>query len=214
MANTNGYQKITTMGTDVPLRVAKGHYATNHAHTNYYLDLSMIKSRASEAKGIAQSLTSLYLYGTTIDTIIADEGTQVIAAYLAEELTKAGVLNTNAHKTIYIVTPEFNSNSQIILRDNLKPMVDGKHILILMGNLTTGKTANRVVEAVQYYGGILSGIAAVFSAIDNLNGIPVRSVFGKADLPDYAFYDYHECPMCKAKQKIDGLANAFGISML
>ena len=57
-------------------------------------------------------------------------------------------------------------------------------------------------------------LLAGMKAIDNLNGIPVRSVFGKADLPDYAFYDYHECPMCKAKQKIDGLANAFGISML
>ncbi len=214
MANTNEYRKITTMGTDVPLRVAKGHYATNHAHTNYYLDLSLLKTRASEAKGIAQMLTNLYLYGTTVDTIIADEGTQVIAAYLADELTKAGVLNTNAHKTIYIVTPEYNSNSQIILRDNLKSMVDGKHVLILEGNLTTGKTANRVVEAVQYYGGILSGIAAVFSAVTELNGIPVRSVFGKADLPDYEFYDYHDCPMCKAKQRIEGLVNAFGISML
>ena len=29
----------------------------------------------------------------------------------------------NAHKTIYIVTPEYTSGSQIILRDNLAPMV-------------------------------------------------------------------------------------------
>ena len=42
----------------------------------------------------------------------------MIGAYLAEELTRAGVLSTNAHKTIYVITPEYNSNSQMVFREN------------------------------------------------------------------------------------------------
>ena len=43
------YDKIQTTGTDTPLKIVKGHFATNHAHTNYYFDLTTVKSRLSEA---------------------------------------------------------------------------------------------------------------------------------------------------------------------
>ena len=82
------------------------------------------------------------------------------------------------------------------------------------GTVSTGKSANRVMEAVNYYGGRLSVVSAVFSAMDSVNGIPVLSVFGKKDLPDYQCSDYHDCPLCRAGQPIDGLVNAFGISIL
>ena len=29
----------------LPLRVARGHFATNHSHINYYIDLTMTKHR-------------------------------------------------------------------------------------------------------------------------------------------------------------------------
>ena len=54
------------------------------------------------------------------------EGTEVIGAFLSEELTRSGVLSKNMHKTIYIVRPEFNNNSQIIFRDNTAPMIKDK----------------------------------------------------------------------------------------
>ena len=43
----------------------------------------------------------------------------------------------NAHQTIYVITPEYTTGSQIILRDNLAPMVKGKHVLILAASITT-----------------------------------------------------------------------------
>ena len=43
---------------------------------------------------------------------------------------------------------------------------------------------------------------------------PVYSVYNISDLPDYASYDYRECPYCKAGQKLDGLVNSFGFSKL
>ena len=210
----NSYQKIEVTGISLPLKVTRGHFATNHSHTNYYIDLTTVKTRASEAHMVAAKLVERYLFGLVVDTIICDEGTEVIGAFVAEELTKSGAMNTNAHKTIYIIKPEFNTNSQIIFRDNIKPMVRGKNVLILEGSVSTGKSINKVIEAVKYYGGKLSGVTAVFSAITAYNGIPVVSVYGKNDLPDYAYADYNECPLCKAGQPIDGLVNSFGVSMI
>ena len=210
----NSYQKIEVTGISLPLKVTRGHFATNHSHTNYYIDLTTVKTRASEAHMVAAKLVERYLFGLVVDTIICDEGTEVIGAFVAEELTKSGAMNTNAHKTIYIIKPEFNSNSQIIFRDNIKPMVRGKNVLILEGSVSTGKSLHKVIEAVKYYGGKLSGVSAVFSAITSYNGIPVVSVYGTNDLPDYAYADYNDCPLCKAGKPIDGLVNSFGISMI
>lgn len=210
----NRYTKIQTMGCDTPLKATPGHYATNHAHTNYYLDMTTLKARTNEAQGIAKALMGLYLYDTVIDTIICMEGTEVIGAFLSEELTKSGFLSMNSHKTIYVVRPEFNSNSQIIFRDNLVPMIREKHVVVLMASVTTGLTVNKVLESIHYYGGILQGVSAVFSAVDEVNGVPVKAVFGRKDIPDYASYDYRDCPLCKAGKKLDALVNAFGYSIL
>ena len=47
-----------------------------------------------------------------------------------------------------------------------------------------------------------------------MDGVPIKAVFGKKDLPDYASYDYRHCPLCEKKQKLDALVNAFGYSAL
>lgn len=208
------FTKIQTAGTDASLKVKAGHYATNHAHINYYIDVTTLKTRTSEAQEIARALVGMYLYDTVVDTIVCMEGTEVIGAFLSEELSKGGFLSTNAHKTIYVVSPEFNNNSQIIFRDNLLPMIRGKNIMVLMSSVTTGLTVNKAVECIQYYQGILQGVSAIFSAIDEINGISIKSVFGRKDLPDYAYYDYRSCPYCKAGQKLDALVNTFGYSAL
>ena len=41
---------------NVPLRVVKGHFATNHSHINYYIDVTKQKVRLSEAKAMAKEL--------------------------------------------------------------------------------------------------------------------------------------------------------------
>ena len=210
----NTYTKIHTVGTETALKVTPGHFATNHSHTNYYVDMTTLKARTNEAQGIARALAGLYLYDTVIDTIICLEGTEVIGAFLAEELTKNGFLSMNRHKTIYVVSPEYNSNSQIIFRDNLVPMIRGKHVIVLTASVTTGLAVNKALECIQYYGGIMQGVSAVFSAVDVVDGMKIQSVFGKKDLPDYEVYDYRDCPLCKKGERLRALVNAFGYSKL
>ncbi len=199
---------------NVPLRIARGHFATNHSHINYYIDITFQKTRLSEAKTSAYALVSHFINDTPVDTILCLDGTAVLGTCVAEELTKSGFRTINAHQTIYILEPEYNANSQIIFRDNVKPMITGKHVLVLMASVTTGFTAGRSIEAIKYYGGHVAGVAALYRAVDEVAGYPVRSVYSIADLPDYASYDYRNCPYCKQGKKIDALVNSFGYSSL
>ena len=199
---------------NVPLRFARGHFATNHSHINYYIDITYQKTRLSEAKATAYQLVSHFINDTPVDTILWLDGTAVLGTCVAEELTKTGFCTINQHQTIYVLEPEYNANSQIIFRDNIKPMIQGKHVLVLMASVTTGFTAKRSIEAIGYYGGRVAGVASIYSAVDDVAGYPVRSVYTVQDMPDYESYDYRECPYCKAGQKLDALVNSFGISAL
>ena len=199
---------------DVPLRVARGHFATNHSHINYYIDITFAKTRLAEAQSVAKTLVATFKNDTPVDTILCLDGTAVIGTCLAQELTKSGFRSLNAHNTIYVIEPEYNSNSQMIFRDNIQPMIRNKHVLILMASCTTGYTANKGIEAVGYYGGEAVGIAAIYRAVDEINGYPVRSIYSVKDIPDYASYDYKECPYCKKGRRLDALVNSHGYSWL
>ena len=198
----------------VPLRVAHGHFATNHSHINYYIDITYHKTRLSEAKETAKELVKHFINDTPVDTILCLDGTAVLGTCLADELTKSGIRTINQHQTIYVIEPEYNANSQIIFRDNIKPMIQDKHVLVLMASVTTGFTAKRSMEAIGYYGGNIAGVAGIYRAVDEVAGYPVRSVYSIKDLPDYESYDYRECPYCKKGRKLDALVNSFGFSAL
>ena len=198
----------------VPYRVARGHFATNHSHINYYIDITFQKTRLSEAKDSARDLVAHFINNTPVDTILCLDGTAVLGACVAEELTKTGFRTINQHQTIYVIEPEFNSNSQMFFRDNLQPMLRNKHVLVLMASVTTGFTAKRAIEAIGYYGGRVAGVAAIYRAVDEVEGYPLRSVYSVEDIPDYASYDYRECPYCKQGKRLDALVNSFGYSAL
>ena len=199
---------------NVPLRVAHGHFATNHSHINYYIDITYPKTRLSEAQEVAKQMVATFKNNTPVDTILCLDGTAVIGTCLAQELTKSGFRTINAHQTIYVIEPEYNSNSQMIFRDNIQSMVRNKNVLILMASCTTGYTANKGIEAISYYGGEVVGVAALYSMVDEINGLPVRSVFNVKDIPDYESFDYKDCPYCKRGRKLDALVNSHGYSWL
>ena len=198
----------------VPLRVAHGHFATNHSHINYYIDITYQKARLSEAKDSASELVTHFVNDTPVDTILCLDGTSVLGTCVAEELTKSGFRTINQHQTIYVIEPEYNANSQIIFRDNIKPMIQDKHVMILMASVTTGYTAKKAIEAIGYYGGNVTGVASIYRTVDEVGGYPVRSVYSIKDIPDYESYDYRDCPYCKKGRKLDALVNSFGFSAL
>ena len=198
----------------VVLKAIPGHFITPNSHVNYYLDMTTIKSRLSEASAAAKELSKKISPETIVDTIVCMDGCEIIGAYLAEELTKAGVISINYHKTIYITTPEVVNSGQLLFRDNIQPMIKGKNVLLLMASATTGQTLIKATQALNYYGATISGISAVFSAANSSMGIPIQALFTIKDIPDYKAYAPEGCSMCRDKKQIDAFANAFGYSSL
>lgn len=211
----NDYVKIPAqMDPNVTLKVIDGHFATPNSHITCYMDITTMKTRCSEAHGVATLLAKHYSVATPVDTIICLNGTEVIGTFLAEELTKTGVLSYNAHKTIYVVSPEYTPSGQIIFRDNMQIAIRNKNVLILGGSITTGASFSIAMECLEYYQAKTSGACAVFSMIDEIAGIPVIAAFHPSDVPQYQSYKHTDCPICKAGKKLDAIVNGFGYSVL
>ncbi len=197
-----------------PLRLAKGHFATGHSHLNYYIDFTMSKHRLSEAQAGAKILCNQIPSTQVIDTILCLDGTEMIGTCMATELSRAGYMNMNTHRTIYVVSPEYIGGNQMIFRDNTAPMIVGKHVMILAASVATGYTVRSAIEAIRYYHGLPEGVCSVFSCVEQCENFPIRSIYNKNDILGYESHSAHDCPMCKAGKKLDGLVNSHGISSL
>ncbi|MBQ8306224.1 MAG: orotate phosphoribosyltransferase [Blautia sp.] len=207
------YVKLTSQRYhDVVLRVIPGHFVTPNSHVNYYMDMAALKSRTSEARAAARALSEFYYSSTYVDTIICLDGTEVIGAYLAEELSHVGVISANRHKSIYVISPEYNNSGQMIFRENIQQWINDKNVLLLLASATTGKTMAQSVESLIYYGAKITGISAIFSVTTKLMGMPVHYLFSPTDLPDYATYSHDDCALCKKKIRVDAMCNGFGIT--
>ena len=191
-----------------------GHFATRHSHNTHYIDITRMKHEHTMAREAAMFLAQRYTYEKGVDTVVCLDGSEVIGAFLARHLAKKEMFAINQDKNINVITPEFDSNGQLIFRDNLVSMVEDQDVLILISTVNSGKTARRAVECVQYYGGKVQGIAAIFRVPDAVEGVPVYSLFSPADIPGYATHDPKQCPMCAAGMKIEALSNSYGFSLL
>lgn len=191
-----------------------GHFATRHSHNSHYIDITRMKHEHTMAREAGVVLAQRYTYTSPIDTIVCMDGSEVIAAFLAWHLARKDRFNVNEDKSIDVITPEFDHTGQMIFRDNLLPMVQGKNVLLLISTVKSGKTIAQTVNCMTFYGASIQGIAAIFSTAEEVDGIPVCSIFTPENIPDYVTSEAKECPMCKAGQKIDAIANSYGLSKL
>ncbi len=198
---------------NVRLGLIPGHFATNHSHVNYFVDMTTIKVQYRTARETARELAKAYAHTKHIDAIICQEGTEVIGAFLARELAQYGS-GMNEGNDIAVITPENNMNGQMIFRDNIQGKIYNKEILLLMASVSTGKTISRCVDCLQYYSGNLVGVSAIFSAIDDYNGVPVNAMFTTKDMPEYKTAAPAECPLCVAGKKVDAIVNSYGYSKI
>lgn len=224
---------------EVALKVTKGHFSSDRFHINYYIDMTSLKRRRKEAQEVAKAMVSRYVSRVnlpsgnislaggdmeqlmaslstkaTIDTVICMDGCEVIGAYVAEELSNVGVTTLNSHHTSYIITPEFDSTGQMVVRDNIRPMLKDKHVLVVLATAMSGRTISKSIRCIRSYGGIIEGISVIFSAVDEIEGYPVNSVFGVSDLPDFKLSDPDQCPDCQNGIKLDAIVNSYGYTVL
>ncbi len=207
------YKKIDhSKNKDVVLRYIPGHFITPSTHVNYYMDLTDMKARQREARATGEELADLYLASDVVDTILCLNGTEVVGAYMANKLTKAGIISANRHQTIYITSPEYNISGQMMFRENNLHMIKGKKVLVLIDTATTGSTLKSAVGSIRFYGGTPIGISAIFSVATQIDNIPIRSLYTTKNLPDYASYASDNCPLCQKGIPVDAICNGFGYS--
>lgn len=203
-----------SQSSSLVLHAIPGHFATSHSHINYYVDVTSIKTRVSEAKEAAKILNSKIQKTSYIDTLICMDDTEMIGAFLCEEMERDGIRSINSHETLYVVSPEINNNNQMLFRDNNKGAVEGKHVVLLLATTTTGETIRRALECIRYYGGTVVGVASVFSTIDSVDGVKIERIFDTNDVMNYQAYPAHDCPYCRNGQRIEAMVNGFGYSKL
>lgn len=209
------YTIVSKSDDRVFIHAMPGHFVTASSHMNYYVGTSDIKHNHDVSVDTAMLMARYYAERSIeVDTVLCLYETQALGAYLAHELSRPNMLNPNPNNTVYVLGPEYDAQGNIIFRDNLRKLITGRKVILLISCITSGKTIERAMESVTYYGGNVVGITSIFSAVENINGVEVNTVFNKEDLPAYEAYTPHECPHCRAGEKVDAISNGYGYSLL
>lgn len=204
----------STKNPKARIKILQGHFATSHSHINTYIDMSTVKVRHNNGRETAKVLAEEYINTTLVDTIVCLEETDTIGTFMAEQLADVNQYSLSKGNNISIVTPEYHQSGQILFRDNKQRMIKNMQVLILAASITTGKSVKQAIESILYYGGTVCGICSIFSSINRINGMDVKTIFTSADLPNYRAYAPGECPMCREGKPLEAIVNSFGYSKI
>ncbi|MBR1762123.1 MAG: orotate phosphoribosyltransferase [Eubacterium sp.] len=209
------YKLISPRSDKVFIHVVPGHFVSANNHINYYIGTSDVKHNHDVSVDTAMLLSEYYnTNGISVDTVLCLYETQALGAYLAHELSRPNMFRMDSKQEIFVVGSEYDANGNLIFRDNLVRMIKEKNVVVLISAITSGKTVERAMESVEYYGGNVVGISSVFSAAESINGVHVNTIFSSSDIPEYSAYQAHDCPMCKQGMAVLAIANSYGYSVL
>lgn len=212
---SNIYTITSPRNDRVFIHVMAGHFISSSNHINYYIGTSDVKHNHEVSVDTAMLLAEYYnTNDIDVDTVLCLYETQTLGAYLAHELARPNMLNPNPDQSVFVVGSEYDAAGNLIFRDNLRRMIQDKNVLVLISCITSGRTVERAMESVQYYGGNVVGISSVFSAKQEIGGITVNTIFTTDDIPGYTSYPAHSCPLCQQGQPVDAISNGYGYSKL
>ena len=99
---------------DISINVIPGHFATRHSHINYYVDLVSVICSSQASQAAAKALVSRYVASTPVESIVCLDGGEVVAAFMAFEMSRKETRSVNAGADIAIVTPELDSSGSCV----------------------------------------------------------------------------------------------------
>jgi orotate phosphoribosyltransferase len=198
----------------ITMKVITGHFTTSHAHVSHYLDVSDMKSNALIARDVARELAIPYLTSTMVETIVCMERTEVVGAYLAEELLQEGMSVVNSSGVIHVVTPINSHNRTLVFQDSTIEWISNRNILLLVASLSSGRTVKSALDCLEYYNGNVVGISSLFLASHEKQVKEVHALFTSEDVQDYRLYSSSECEMCAAGKKLDAIISSEGYTKI
>jgi len=194
----------------IVMDVIPGHFTTNSVHSTHYPDVSRLKTSISTAREVARELALPYKSSSIIDTIVCLERTEVIGAFIAEELQDPGIGALNSDKEIMIISPQINANRNLVFPDNTVPYIRHKNILLLMATIVSGKQLSLALDCLDYYEGRLAGITTLFWATQRDTPKEVVALFTSDDIPGYHQSPSGDCEMCRRNIPLDALISSDG----
>jgi len=198
----------------IAIDVISGHFTTNNVHTNYFLDVSVLKSNTFLARDVARELVIPYQSSTLIDTIVCMEKMEVVGAYVAQELVQDGTSVMNTGKVIHVVSPMNNAYGKLVFPDSAVKWVSGKNILLLFATVSSGRSLNIALECINYYKGNIVGISSLYRASNVMTAKEVHCLFTADDIPGYKLFSTGECEMCKNGQGLDAIISSEGYTKI
>jgi len=221
---TNIYSVSLAKNPKIAIKIISGHFTTGNAHSNNYIDYSELKCNAALAREVACELAIPYLSTTHIDTIVCMGRTDVIGAFLAQELLSEGASVINTGGEIYIVSPNSNTYGNLVFPNSKVGWINGKNILLLMPTVSSGRTLDSALECITYYGGKTVGVSALYLAQPEfaspeanklgLSHPGINALFTSEDIPGYKLYSPGECEMCMKGLKLDAIINSEGYTKI
>jgi len=203
------FEVSLTKNPAITMEAVPGHYTTNAIHVNYYLNVSGLKSNALVAREVAREMSLPYSTSDRVDTIVCMDKTEVIGAYLAEELARSGV-SASSDGDIHVVSPASNVNSNLVFTDNAVEWITDRNIVLLVACVSTGRTLKTALACLAYYGGKVAGISALFMSSPETLDHEVHALFTADDIPDYESASPGQCKMCRAGRKLDAIVSNEG----
>lgn len=198
----------------IKVEVVPGHFTTGYYHTNNYLDVSKLKASALVARDVARELAVPYISSTMVETIVCMDNTEVIGAYLAEELLEHGVSIINSGGEIHVLTPMGTTRGKMYFQDSVLEWLFEREILLLTATISSGRTIGSALECISYYGGNVVGISTLFLTSHEWSEHQVNPLFTAEDIPGFKQFYPADCEMCKAGQGLDAIISSDGYTRI
>ncbi|MCL2766360.1 MAG: hypothetical protein FWD21_01575 [Peptococcaceae bacterium] len=214
MANDEKFRISLDKNPSIVAEVVPGHFTTGYYHANYYLDVSKLKASALVARDVARELAIPYIARTTVETIVCMDNTEVIGAYLAEELLEHGALIINSGGEIHVVTPMGSSLGKFVFQDSVLDWLYERDIVLLTATISSGRTVNSALECISYYGGNVVGISTLFMTSHDWTERAVHPLFTVEDIPGFKQFLPADCEICKSGQSLDAIISSEGYTKI
>ena len=198
----------------INLKVLPGHFTTSNSHISHYIDVSSLKSDVAMAREAAREMALPYLSRIAVDTIVCTEKTEVIGAFLAEELMGGQGVTASEGAGLHVVTPLYNNLGHLSFQSSMVPHIINKSVILLSAMVSSGRALDSAIDCISYYRGKVTGISSIFQAFPERSGLGLHALFTSDDIDGYRLYGPRDCEMCRSGQRLDALISSEGYTKI
>lgn len=171
---------------------------TSGRHMSLYVNKDSLYPHTAETSRIGE-LFAEKNKDLNIDVVAAPAlGGIILSTWTAYHLSK---LKNKEILSLY--TEKTAENNQVFTR-GYDQLVQGKNVLVIEDNVTTGDSVKKVVNSVRSAGGNVVAVCVMFNRDpDNINSDTIGAPFSSLSIIKADSWDEKDCPLCKQNVPIN-----------